>query len=506
MKAFLMYPDRDFDLDAALPWNKEVLTQDLELDTLFNSMAQGDPFLLAVARAAALSSVSDPEVITYRQDVLRDALAQDSVVRQIYGIALEALQREKRIFDWAPTPDRVLHRSIEVLELFVGLLKRLRRIAEEHGTDFRSEGFTRFFGMLIAELDDDYFLTVEDHLRTLRFRNGVLLSARLGMGNKGTEYVLRQPRRTKQSWYKRISMMKRSAHTLTIADRDESGFAALSELKDRGVNLVADALARSTDHILSFFSMLRRELAFYVGSLNLHSQLVEKGEPTCFPIPVAAGEFALSCQGLYDACLTLIAGERVVGNDVAANKMSLVMITGANQGGKSTFLRSLGLAQLMMQCGMFVPAEEFRANVCAGVFTHFKREEDATMSSGKLDEELGRMSELADVITPNSILLFNESFASTNEREGSEIARQIVHALLDMGLKVFFVTHLFDLAHGFLLERLDNALFLRADREPEGRRTFKLVEGEPLPTSYGEDLYRRIFGTGAEGSAAQGTQ
>ncbi|MGH3514105.1 MAG: MutS-related protein [Pseudonocardiaceae bacterium] len=140
------------------------------------------------------------------------------------------------------------------------------------------------------------------------------------------------------------------------------------------------------------------------------------------------------------------------------------MITGANQGGKSTFLRSVGLAQLMMQCGMFTPAESFSANVCERLFTHFKRDEDATMTSGKLDEELARMSEIADAVTPHSMVLFNESFASTNEREGSEIARQIIRALVDNGIKVFFVTHLFDLAHSLHLHQADTALFLRAQR------------------------------------------
>ena len=147
----------------------------------------------------------------------------------------------------------------------------------------------------------------------------------------------------------------------------------------------------------------------------------------------------------------------------------------------------------MMQCGMFVPAESFRANVCHGIFTHYKRGGNATMRSGKLDEELSRMSSIVDNVTPNSIVLLNESFASTNEREGSEIARQIVRALVEAGIKVFYVTHMFDLAHGFYLAKTDTALFLRAERLADGGRTFRLEEGEPLPTSYGEDLYRRIF-------------
>ena len=115
------------------------------------------------------------------------------------------------------------------------------------------------------------------------------------------------------------------------------------------------------------------------------------------------------------------------------------------------------------------------------------------MKSGKLDEELSRMSDIAGHIRPRSILLCNESFASTNEREGSEIARQIVRALLDRSVRVLFVTHLFDLAHGLYQERTDGARFLRAERKADGRRTFKLVEGEPLPTSYGTDVYERIF-------------
>ncbi len=147
----------------------------------------------------------------------------------------------------------------------------------------------------------------------------------------------------------------------------------------------------------------------------------------------------------------------------------------------------------MMQCGMFVPARSFCANVCDRLFTHYKREEDATMKSGKLDEELSRMSGIVDDLTPNAMVLFNESFAATNEREGSEIGRQIVRALLEKRLKVFFVTHFYDLANGFWEKAMRNAIFLRAERQPDGGRTFRLIEGEPLQTSYGKDLYSRIF-------------
>jgi hypothetical protein len=74
--------------------------------------------------------------------------------------------------------------------------------------------------------------------------------------------------------------------------------------------------------------------------------------------------------------------------------------------------------------------------------------------------------------------------------------------MLRKQVKVFFVTHMYDLAHTFYAQQPGNAMFLRAERQPGGRRTFRLTEGEPLPTSYGEDSYRRIFGTAGPTPAA----
>lgn len=147
----------------------------------------------------------------------------------------------------------------------------------------------------------------------------------------------------------------------------------------------------------------------------------------------------------------------------------------------------------MMQCGMFVSAVAFSANICDGIYTHYKKEEDAGMKSGKLDEELAGMDAIVSDIRPNALILFNESFSSTNEREGSEIGRQIVRALLEEHIKVFFVSHLYDFSHGFYEQGAENILFLRAQRHSDGNRTFQLDVGEPLQTSFGEDIYKKIF-------------
>lgn len=185
-------------------------------------------------------------------------------------------------------------------------------------------------------------------------------------------------------------------------------------------------------------------------------------------------------------------GGAVIGNELAADGKELFIVTGANQGGKSTWLRAIGLAQLMMQCGLFVPAGAFSANLCSGLFVHFRREEDAAMRSGKFEEELQRISSMIDRLAPNGVVLFNESLQSTNEREGSEIGRQIVEALLSSRVKVFFVTHMHDLAGQLRAKGWHHAVFLRAERREDGTRSFRILPGDPLATSYAKDVYDEI--------------
>lgn len=499
MKAHLLFHDRDFGFAAPLPPGHEDLVKDLELATLLQAMAAGDKFLYEVSEKVLLAPVTDPEAIRYRQRILADCLAQPAVIREIYALATAALTDRGRYWGLYgahyQAPSSNLSGALSHLESYTARLRQLRKIADDHAGEFRSAGLTALFATLADQLDDDYFAEVARHLKRLRFRDGTAISAELAADNSGVNFVLRAPGgAARYPWRDWLRAGSRSSYGFSLAPRDDAGGRILDDLTSRGVNLVANAAAQSADHIGSYFAMLRAEVGFYVGCLNLHDRLAAKGVPLAVPEPASRTAQAFSCTDLRDAALELHSPGPVVGNDVPADGKTLVIITGANSGGKSTFLRSVGQAQLMMQCGLFTTAASYTAAVATGVFTHFIRAEDSSMTSGRLDDELRRMSVIAGRLGPHALILFNESFAGTNEREGSEIGYQVVRALLDALVTVLFVSHRYDFAERFRREHAAGTLFLRAERRGDGRRNYKLAVKDPLPTSFGEDLYYRLGG------------
>jgi MutS domain V len=502
VRARLLFADRDRN-EREPRTGEEDLIGDLELETLWAAMAQQDPVIYESARSTLLEGLTDPEQIRYRQHVLADCLAKPDVVREIYTLAVQAVADVKEVFRsfFNRTGEARIRYSVRVLELFDERLQRLRAIADSDGAEFGSEGFIQFFQTIQRELDDDYFDEVHNHLRRLSFSGGVLATARLGKRGQGVDYVLHEPRRDHRLLRLFDPPVKRPSFSYKVPARDEAGGQAIGALRDRVLTPVAEAAGEATDHITQFFNALRAELGFYVGCLNLRDHLTAKEVPLTMPEPHPLGSQIRNARGLYDPCLSLRFQQRVQPNDLRGDGKLVIIITGANQGGKSTFLRSLGLAQLMMQAGIFVAAEQYAATVVPQVFSHYKREEDPTMTGGKFDEELARMSELMAAVTRGDLLLFNESLAATNEREGSEIADELLRALTDRTNTIVYVTHLYELARRLYERGSDRVLFLRAEREDSGRRSFRVTEGAPLPTSYATDVYRQLFGVTTDTNA-----
>jgi hypothetical protein len=502
MKVRLLHPEHDADLTSHLSWQIDALiTDDLELNRIYDAMAGGDKFLLETAKAVLPQMITDPAVITYRQQVLADTLANHSLVQQIHAIAagVDGIELRHKVFLGglkSRDPAAILRRSVRIMELLTDTLRELRNLTARSADRFHSPGFQQLSAMLAHQIPDKYLTLVGDYLSEFQLPRGVLLSSQLGAGNHAEQHVLHPPPR--RTWLGRLTDTPGQGYEFTVDADDVPGAEALTKLAGRAINDIANTVTQSAEHLRHFFSRLRLESAFYLACANLHHALARRNVPTCFPVPTPAEPHRFHCADLRDVGLCLATSNNIQGTTIEADRKALTVITGANGGGKSTYLRSVGIAHLMMQAGMFVTAQTFTANVRSGIFTHFTREEDATLTHGKLEEELSRMSTLVDQINPTSLLLCNESFASTNELEGSQIALQIVDAMVDSGVKVLFVTHLYDLGRSLHARHNPTHMFLRAERRPDGGRTFRLLPGEPEPTSHGQDSFRQIFGTAAE--------
>lgn len=500
MRVRLLDPHRDADVTADLPPGTEDLRRDLDLDTLFAHMGGGDAFLRKVSEVVVLSPVTDPETIRWRQDVLEDCRAHPEDVRRLYQLTITALEARKQVLGWlfGDHPSSVLRRSIQVLRVLLDPLRELRDLATRLLPEMSSEGMRAMLSVAEQDLSEDYLSDVADHLRRLEFPGGVVVTTRVGRGGATGPFTLRASSSRRRSLLDLLHLGTPGELTYVIPDRDENGGRILTEMRDRATTEVADALSRSSGHVLGFFALLRFELGFYLGCINLADTLTHHGLAVCRGLALPSHEVALSATGLYDACLGLRTPATVVGNDASCDGCDLVVVTGANQGGKSTFLRSVGLARLLLQAGAPVPATAFRACVATSIHSHFRREEDATMQHGKLDEELARMRDIVDRLEPGSLVLFNEPFSSTNEREGSDIARGIIEGLVGAGVRVVLVTHMYHLAHGLVADPVAPTTFLRPERLDDGTRTHRITPGEPLPTSFGRDIYDSVFGHGQE--------
>ena len=503
MKAHLLFANADLDADATLPPHADDLIADLGLDVLLQVMADGDKTTRQITTTVLLNPLTDPDAVVYRQQALADCLSAPDMAIGLYQLAHDTIEGERRIDRWffARRPDPLLHRSVNVLAMMLDRLRAMRAFAADHAHQVSSPAFRTLFAMLERELADDYLAEVDHRIQQLRMATGMLISARLGNQNDSIDLALRDLPEQRRAMFRR-PVVKKPSYSYTIADRDEASTHALSDIRDRVTDEAANAAAQSADHVLSFFAALRDELSFYLAAMRLHHALTRLGVPICLPEVRPVATPTHTATGLTDPALALTSRSAPVANDLDAAGKQLVVITGANRGGKSTFLRAVGISALMTGAGLFVAARQCTTSLHSGVFCHFRREEDAELRSGKLDEELRRMQSIAEAIAPGALLLCNESFSATNEAEGSELARQVVTAFTDIGVTVCYVTHLYHFAHTVAVSGSPAAVFLRAERGDAGQRPFTLRPAEPLPTSYGADVFQRVFGTVPAGGTA----
>ncbi|MGC3955302.1 MAG: hypothetical protein QM804_13820 [Propionicimonas sp.] len=493
MKVHLLYPDRDAPRDGDVPEGADDLVADLDLEPVLAAMVPGRQ-LERLCPAVLLNPLTDPEPIRWRQQILADVLADPSGMQQLFELAGKALESQRGAWLWSGrTADSALSRAVHALAALLPWLRQLAALATAQLAVVRSPGLRQLHQRLVDDLDAGYLQQVRALLEQLSFPAGVTARTRIAEDGMLGKFEVLAPRGGRRPWWAVLGFNPPGRLHFTLAERDEAGARALTDLHNDLLHEIAAVAAQANEHVVGFFRQLQWEAGFYVGCRQLHDKLRAAGIGICWPDPVTAppdAGSALDASGLAPLNLAIRSGRAPVGNDLSG-PVPLLVITGANQGGKTTFLRSLGIAQLLLQAGMFVPAASFSAGLVGAVHSHFRRAEDEELRSGKLDEELARMSTIVDRVRPGDLVLMNESFAATDEVEGSWIAADIIDALLAHGVRALLVTHFHALAQHY--RERPGTVFLRAERLPDGSRSHRLVPGAPNPTSHGMDLFDQLF-------------
>lgn len=238
------------------------------------------------------------------------------------------------------------------------------------------------------------------------------------------------------------------------------------------------------NHIQNFSGDLSNQLVFYRSAIKIINFYKDLGVNLVYPD--FNNETSIKCSNIQDATLLFKRAKNdVVGNDYYGTSDHMYLISGVNQGGKTTFIKSLGLSLIFAQSGLPICAKEANLPIINSFISHFPKGEDNRLNSGKLEEELLRFKTNLKKINEKSLILMNESFATTSDVEGADIAYDLLRAMSIKKPFVFFVTHNYYLlknineyANNFHNSIKIKSLITVKDEKVEGR-TYKIIEGTP---------------------------
>ena len=220
------------------------------------------------------------------------------------------------------------------------------------------------------------------------------------------------------------------------------------------------------------------------------------GNKLCIPEVAAPEARAFTATALYNPAVALKVDDPIVTNDVDFDdKAGIYVLTGPNRGGKSVITCAVGLAQAMLQLGLFIPADKATISPADAIFTHFPTGADDTIDKGRLGEECARLGDIFAAISAKSLVLLDESLSSTGSFEASYIAAEVLAGLSRVGCRCIFSTHLHELAAEIDSINARTAPeggvpidTLVAGIEEEGRRSFRILRAKPDGKSYARDI------------------
>ena len=463
---------------------------------------------------------TNPDVIRYRMATFDDMLNCPELTDMLNRLVpvLNDIMELRRLEADSGDPNDYLT-SITEIELYVSSIHVLHEGLTSVKTRLESPAFTSLAKLITELAESEYYKDLNAKLEELtqRVREiksvtiGVNLDAQLRPASAGVLSINSESFKSGDVLDKILRLNFKNDNYTCIANlvpfgkkQTENQKTALSLAFNSAINDVYKSSLRSWKKIVQtyvlenteFLLNLMPEFEFLVRGTQMLDALKKKGCPLIMPDIRPMDERAFTATELYNPCVALKIEDEIVPNDVVFDKdASIYVLTGPNRGGKSVITCAIGLSQVMLQLGMYVPAKEATISPVDGIYTHFPTGAEDTIDKGRLGEECARLGEIFDCVTANSLVLLDESLSSTGSYEASYIAAEVLSGLAHVGCRCLFSTHLHELA-----AEIDNINrrslanggvaidTLVAGIEGEGKRSFRITRAKPDGKSYARDI------------------
>ncbi|MCS7058488.1 MAG: DNA mismatch repair protein MutS [Meiothermus sp.] len=232
------------------------------------------------------------------------------------------------------------------------------------------------------------------------------------------------------------------------------------------------------------------EVQFYLGYLDYCRPLREAGFAFC--LPEVGTEKQVSLEEGFELAVAqqqLAEGRKVVPNSFSLEGAErILVVTGPNQGGKTTFARMVGQAHHLAHLGLAVPGRSARLFLCDQIFTHFERREAAQEMRGKLQDELLRIHQALSRATPRSLLVLNEAFSSTSLDDARFLMNKILQAVARLDALAVVVTFIEELAS---FSETTVSMVAQVDPDDPALRTFRVVRQQADGKAYALAIARK---------------
>jgi hypothetical protein len=420
------------------------------------------------ARDVLAALASDHDVIRHRQSVLADLVDNPPVRERLEQVlpSLEALAEWPRAERYRPTATtqpglEAVARRLGDLELLVDAVSGLAAALET--TSITSDGLQSLRTSIAEMRDTSEFASLERELPGLRAQLASVRSVTIGV-NLGPDMTPESatildlgttPVDGRRGLLFRLLGGDSEKRGLTPLQRGEGGpLGRPNDLVRDLRHLLAEVVAPVRAALEQFarvstdaLGQLGPELALLLGEARLVERLRSAGLPMTPAELLDSDQRQTELTDLYDLALALTQSD-VVTSDARFDEHAgrVWVLTGPNRGGKTTYTRAVGLAQVLCQVGMYVPARSAHMSPVDALFTHFPTSEDPRTGTGRLDAEAVRLALIFKRATPRSLILLNEALSGTSAIEALDIARGLVRGLRLLGARAIYVTHLHELA------------------------------------------------------------